>query len=156
MHSFSSRLSTKIFFLALFTSSVAFAGDIQVIDPSVRQPPANAPTTGAFMTLKNTGNRDIKLIKAESPVAKNVELHTNVNEDGMMKMRQVANIEIKAKGETLLKPGSYHIMLIGLTQPLAEGDKIPMTLSFDDGSKEEISAPVKAPTTSMPSHPMSH
>ncbi len=156
MRSFASCLSIGTFFLALTTTSVASAGDIQIVDPSVRQPPASAPTTGAFMTLKNTGDRDIKLIKAESPVAKNVELHTHLNENGMMKMRQVASIEIKAKGETMLKPGSYHIMLIGLTQPLAEGDKVPLTLTFDDGSREEISAPVKKPVASTPSHPMSH
>ena len=57
--------------------------------------------------------------------------------------REVAAIEIKAKGETELKPGSYHVMLIDMTQSLSEGEFVPITLRFDDGSSQRIEAPVR-------------
>lgn len=124
-------------------SAFAAAGDLVVDTPYVRLVPPNAPASGAFMTISNHGDNDRQLLKAESPVARVVELHTHVNEDGMMKMRPVPAIDIKAHGQTQLKPGSFHIMLIELKQPLKEGDKVALTLSFDDGSRLQVEAPVQ-------------
>ena len=60
-----------------------------------------------------------------------------------MKMREVKSIDIKANGQAELKPGGYHIMLINIRQALKEGDAVPIALSFDDGSKQQIEAPVR-------------
>ena len=124
---------------------LAFAADgtLRVDDPYVRLVPPNAPASAAFMVISNSGSAERKLLKAQSPVAKTVELHTHVNDQGVMKMRQVANIAIKANDQTELKPGSYHIMLIDLKQPLNEGDSVPIALFFDDGSSQQITAPVR-------------
>lgn len=137
------------FSLLLAACSSAFAAGVadgvKVADPYVRMMPPGARTTAAFMLLKNEGDRDAKLVKAESRVAKAVELHTHIDDGGMMKMRPVASIEIKAKGETALQPGSYHIMLIDPVAVLKEGDKVAITLDFDDGSSKQIEAVVKRP-----------
>lgn len=61
----------------------------------------------------------------------------------MMKMREVPSIDIKAGGQTELKPGSYHVMLIGMQQALKDGDTVSLTLNFDDGSRQQIEAPVR-------------
>ena len=124
--------------------------DIAVSDAYVRLVPSGAPTTGAFMTLKNGGDKDRKLVKVDSPVAKTVELHNHINDNGVMRMRPVKEIEIKAKGEATLKPGSYHAMLIDLKQQLKEGDTVPVTLTFDDGSTRKVDAAVKKPQAAMP------
>lgn len=116
---------------------------IAVQDPYIRLVPPGAPTTGAFMVISNNSAADRKLIRAASPVAKTVELHTHLNENGVMKMRPVPDIEIKAGGRTELKPGSYHVMLIDMTKPLQEGDEVPIDLTFDDGSTQHIAAPVR-------------
>jgi copper(I)-binding protein len=105
--------------------------------------PAGTPISGAFMTIRNNGNTDRKLTKAESPAAKTVELHTHINDNGMMKMRPVKEINIKAHGQAELKPGSYHVMLIDLKQTLKEGETVPLTLTFDDGSTTKVDAPVR-------------
>lgn len=126
-------------------ATAAFAGSIGVVDPYVRMVPQGVPTTAAFMTIKNSGNTDRRLLRIDSPAAKTVELHTHLNDNGVMKMRQVREIEIKAGGQTELKPGSYHVMMIDLKQALQEGDKVPMTLSFDDGSSEKVEAVVRRP-----------
>lgn len=130
----------------------SFAADptLMIQDPYVRLAPPNAPATGAFMVIRNTGNSDRKLVKAESPVARVVELHNHINENGVMKMREVASIEVKASGQAELKPGSYHVMLIGMHKPLNEAENVPITLRFDDGSTMQINAPVRKLQMTMP------
>lgn len=131
---------------------LAFSADsaLTVVDPYVRLMPPSAPTSAAFMVITNAGHADRQLVSAQSPAARTVELHNHVNEAGVMKMRQVPNIEIKAGGQAELKPGSYHLMLIDIKAPLKDGDTVPITLSFDDGSTMPIKAPVRKLQTAMP------
>ncbi|MDD2884182.1 MAG: copper chaperone PCu(A)C [Dechloromonas sp.] len=133
------------FVLTLSLSAAALAGaadQVSVDQPYVRLAPPNAPATGAFMRLRNSSEQDVKLLKASNPASRVTELHTHLNDNGVMKMRPVANIEIKAKGEAVLQPGGLHVMLIDLKTPLKEGDIVPVTLSFDDGSEKTVDAPV--------------
>ena len=123
--------------------------DLTIAGAYVRMVPPGTPNSAAFMTISNRGSSDRKLIQAASPVARKVELHTHLNDQGMMRMRQVADIEIKAGAQTELKPGGYHVMLLDLQQPLQEGDSVALTLRFDDGSTKEIDAAVKKPQTVM-------
>lgn len=126
------------------TLAAGSADGIQVVDPYVRAMPPGAKVTAAFMTLRN-GGADTKLVKAESKAAKNVELHNHVDNDGVMEMRQVPAIELKANTETALQPGGLHIMMIGPTAALKEGDTVSLTLRFADGSSKTVEAPVKMP-----------
>ena len=149
-----SRLSLVLLLAASGAVSAAGSADsVNVVDPYVRMMPPGAKATAAFMMLKNAGDKDAKLVKAETTIAKTAELHTHTNENGVMKMRQVPAIEIKAKGETALKPGSYHVMLID-PAALKEGDKVAITLGFDDGSSKKIDAVVKKPEAAPA--PMDH
>lgn len=131
------------------------ADAVHTMEPSVRMVPPGQDQTGAYVTLHNTDKRDHALVRATSPAARATELHTVVDEGGMKKMRPVAKIDIAAGGQTRLQPGGLHIMLIGLTQPLAEGANVPITLTFEDGSSREITAPVRpimAPAGMHPRH----
>lgn len=138
--------------LAATLHCAAFAGETTLIieDPYVRLAPPNALATGAFMVIKNTGANDRKLVKAEAAIAKTVQLHNHINENGVMKMREVPGIDVKASAQAVLKPGSYHVMLIDLKAPLKEGDNVPLTLYFDDGSHQQITAPVRKLQMTMP------
>lgn len=138
---------------AMLYGSAAFAGvadKVAVQDPYVRLAPPGAPATGAFMVLKNGGDKDAKLIKAENPVSRVTELHNHINDNGVMRMRPVPAIEIKAGGEAVLKPGGLHVMLIDLKAPMREGDMVPITLGFDDGSSKTVEARVVRPGAAMP------
>ena len=126
------------------------ADQVSIVDPYVRQAPPGAKATGAFMTLKNAGDKDVPVTKAESSAATVTELHNHINDNGVMRMRQVKEIVVPAKGETLLKPGSYHVMLIDMKSPLKEGDHVMITLGFPDGSSKEVHATVKKPGGDMP------
>ena len=86
--------------LGLMFSAGAMAGaadQISVQNPYVRLAPPNAPATGAFMVIKNNGDKDVKVLKADNPVSKVTELHTHLNEGGVMKMRPVPAIAIHSR-----------------------------------------------------------
>lgn len=139
--------------LASLTTSVFAAGladQISIIDPYVRLAPPGTKTTGAFMTIKNASDKDIQIVKADSPAAHATELHNHINDSGIMRMRQVREIALPAKGEAVLKPGGYHVMLIDMKAPLKEGDKVAITLGFSDGGTKTIEVPVKKPIVEMP------
>lgn len=139
----SKSFAISLAFLATAAQAASgMAESVTVVTPYVRMVPPGARTTAAFMTLKNMGNYDVQLVRAESAVAKTVELHTHIHDNGMAKMRQVAEIAVKPRGETALKPGSYHIMLIGPTGVLKEGEKVAITLHFSDGSSKAVEAQV--------------
>jgi copper(I)-binding protein len=109
------------------------------------------------MVIKNAGDKDVKVVKADNPASKATELHTHLNENGVMKMRPVAAIDVKSKGEAVLKPGGLHVMLINLNAPMKEGDVVPITLTFDDGSSKKVDAKVvKTMAAGMPAMEHKH
>jgi len=141
-------LTRSLLMTALLASSLsAFAAvteQVQVLDGYVREVPPTQQISAAFMTLHNDDMSDHKIISATSPAAKTVELHTHTLDEGMMKMRQVPDIAIPAGGDTFLKPGGLHIMLIGLTQELKKDVPVSVTIKFEDGSEKTLSLPVKS------------
>jgi len=130
--------------------AVAFA-QVTVTDPWVRGTVAGQRATGAFMKL--TPAADQKLVAAASPVAKIVEIHEMAMDGGVMKMRAIPKLALPAGKATELKPGGYHVMLMALERTLAEGETVPITLTFEDAAGKrqtvEIKAPVKPLTADM-------
>ncbi len=99
-----------------------------------------------FMTLKNEGGEDDRLLSAQTDVADVVEIHETIIEGDVAKMQQVTGgIEISAGGEVELKPGGYHVMLIGLSRDLAVGDRFAVTLSFEKSDDLTVEAEVRQP-----------
>ncbi len=123
------------------------ADQITVSGAYIRQAPPGAMATGAFMTIRNASPGEVRVVKAASTVSRITELHTHLNEGGVMKMRQVKDIPVPPGGEAVLKPGGLHVMLIDLKSPLKEGEMVPITLGLDDGSSKEISVPVRNPSS---------
>jgi len=109
-----------------------------------------------FVTFANRSQEDINIVAAETPAAGKVELHDVIKEGDVMKMRQVDHITLAAKGTTELKPGSLHIMLFDLKQPLNEGDDIEVTVTYDNGQKQSFTAPVKKVMAGMKKHEHHH
>jgi periplasmic copper chaperone A len=134
----------------------ADAHPVQVHQPFVRLLPPTQPNTAAFMVLENTSARSLALLGAESEASRVVELHDHQMVDGMMQMREVQRIELPPGAHTELRPGGLHVMLIGLHAPLQEGQQVPITLVFDDGSRVEIRAPVRHPGSEAPMQHQGH
>lgn len=102
------------------------------------------PNGAVFMKIQNTSDKDIALKGATSEIASRVELHTHLEEDGIMKMRPVEKMVIPADSFLQLKPGALHLMLMGLkSPPLKEGDQFTMRLIFDNGLTLKVNVPVK-------------
>lgn len=150
-------MKKTVYSLLLATASL-FASGIEIDDAYVRATPPNLPNSAAFMKIENDSKQDVALLWAKSDAANVVELHTHDMKDGVMKMYQVPQIDIKADSETILQPGGYHIMLIGLKQkPLKEGEKVTLTLGFSNGDEKTITVPVKTVMNGMMNHKnMSH
>ena len=127
--------------------AAAGSGDVSVSDARV---PVPAGANGAaYMTLTNDGDEADQLVGATTEVAETVEMHETTTEGGSMSMQQVDGVEIPAGGEAVLEPGGLHLMLLGVTQELVEGDTVDITLTFEDAGEQTVSAEV-VPTGDMP------
>ncbi len=127
----------------LFMTTQLFAADVMLHGGHIRFLPKTSKVTGAFMNLMNHTDKDLKLVSVKGEDAERYELHTHTMEGGMMKMRQVSSMELKAQSTLELKPGGLHIMLINLKNPLVLDQKMKMTLVFDNGLELPIELPVK-------------
>ena len=99
--------------------------------------------TGAFMTL--TSATDLRLIAASSPQAGMVEIHQMSMENNLMQMRAVPDGIILPQGTPVeLKPGSFHLMLMGLKSQMKTGARVPLTLTFEGKDKKRTTVKVDA------------
>jgi len=120
-----------------------FASDLEISDQHVRATPPHAKNSAAFLTVKNTTDKDVKLVAASSDIAQRVELHTHSNVDGVMKMRQVEEIMVSANSSATLQAGGNHIMFLGLNNDLLAGQNVDLVLYFDNGDEVKVTAPIE-------------
>ena len=136
----------------LAASSSAALAQVVVTDAWVRGMVPAQTATGAFMQLRSVA--DVALVSAGSPVADAVELHQMHMDGSVMRMSAVKRLDLAANKVVKLEPGGYHVMLMGIREPLREGDRVPVTLTFEDKAGKrfvvEVDAPVRALTTSAP------
>jgi copper(I)-binding protein len=157
-------LFSAIFSLAASAANAADykAGALDISDPWSRATPKGASVAAGYMTIKNTGSTPDRLISGSSDVAPKFELHEMKMENGVAKMRLVkGGLEIKP-GETIeLKPGSFHVMFVGLKKPLSAGDHVKATLVFEKAGTVNVDYDVRAmgsgsggnmPGMKMPGH----
>jgi copper(I)-binding protein len=138
----------KIISIALVLVTLAlpcFADNaIEIHQPWARPSAPGAPAAGFMLILNRTGSADT-LLDVSGSFAKRIELHQSLSVDGVMKMvHQRRGVSIPAGGELLLKPGSYHLMFMGLAQPFVVGEAYAVTLSFDQAGVIEVLVPVIA------------
>jgi len=137
-----------------FVAAAAFAhgstvGDLRIDHPYATPSLPGTSNGGAyFALLENTGNTADRLLRASTPVASRVELHTMaVDAQGVMRMREVDGIALAPHAKVAMRPGmGMHLMLIGLKEPLKEGGRFPMTLEFEHAGKVEVTVVVQKET----------
>ena len=99
--------------------------------------------SAAYMTLHNLAGETDRLVSVASDAAESAEMHMTQVENDVATMRQVDSIEVPPQGETELKPGGLHIMLIGLKHELKAGDKVRLTLQFEKAGAVSMEAEVR-------------
>lgn len=114
-------------------------GSLIISQPWSRATPKGASIGGAYLKITNNGNTSDRLVGGASPIAGRFEIHEMSMDNGVMKMRPLKDgLEIKP-GETVeLKPGSYHIMLLDLKQPIEKGKAVKGTLTFEKAGSVDV------------------
>ncbi len=141
---------------ALLSASFSVSAQVAVGDPWVRATVPQQQASGAFMTL--TSPQSMRLVEARSPVAGTVEIHEMAMDGNVMRMRAITGLDLPAGRAVELKPGGYHVMLMGLKQTLAAGEVVPITLVFEGADRrretQEIRATVRplAAGSAAPAH----
>jgi periplasmic copper chaperone A len=166
------RLAPIALSALLIAACSGAAGGIRVSEPWARTSPMVAGAGAAYMVIENKASAADFLLGGSSDVAKAVEVHETVaipegsaapmestgtggmespaaspggmgTGGSMMGMQKMDRLEIPAGGSVELKPGSYHIMLIGLTRELKAGEKIDITLKFEKAGDVKVTAEVR-------------
>jgi len=127
--------------LLAFNAFADAAEQLVVENPFARAAIIQQRNSAVFMQLQNP-LASAALVAARSPVAEVVELHTHINDQGVMRMRKISQIELPAGQTVNLQPGGLHVMLLGLKRDLKPGDSLELTLVFSDGSETQLQIPV--------------
>jgi len=142
------RLAPLLLLLPLSFPSLAANTEqaVQISDNWVRATAPGQEVGAGYMTLLS--KKDTTLVSVESNAADSVEIHSMTMENGVMKMRSLKELPLKANQPEKLEPGSFHLMLFDLKKPLKAGEKVEFKLNFKDGkgksSALNISSPIKA------------
>ena len=142
---FKSAAAVAALMSSLMLPGLAMAeGGITVSDPYARASTMMSTSGAAFMVIENHAAADDRLVSAASDIAERVELHTHVADaNGVMQMIEVPEgFVIPAGGSHALQRGADHVMFLGLTRPLAQGDIIPVTLTFETAGEVLVEVPV--------------
>ncbi|WP_372932651.1 copper chaperone PCu(A)C [Shewanella putrefaciens] len=128
--------------LALSCTSFSVLASVVVTEGHVRAMPDTVPNTAAYFTLENHTDKALRLVGVQTDVAKEAQLHTIIEEQGMVKMRHVEGFDIPSHGKLTLTPSGNHVMLLGLKAPLVLEQQVELLLQFDDGKNMAITLPV--------------
>ena len=119
-------------------------GTISIGHPWARATPGAVKNSAAFMVFDNKGSAD-KLIGVTGDIAKDIQIHSMITEAGVMKMREIKSLDIPANGKAELKPGGFHVMLIGLKDGLKEGATLPLKLTFEKAGEVTVQVTAEKP-----------
>ena len=136
----------KLFLLLLIVALMAACGqtgpDIQIEDAWVRPTPLMENAAG-YLLIRNDGNEPDALIGARVEFVKMATIHEMVMEGDVHSMQEVPRLEIPAKGQVELRPLSYHVMMMGLTETLEVGQTVTYVLEFEKSGELTVEAEVR-------------
>lgn len=132
----------------------ALAGNgVGVVDPWIREQPTAGGMTAAYFLLCNTGPADAALVAVATPAATLAEIHeTRRDAAGVVSMARLEVLVTPSRGAVQLEPGAAHVMLFGVAEALPPGARVPLVLSFADGSTMTVEAEVRSAKAAAASH----
>src|SRR5689334_5708538 len=133
------------------------AGALVIDHPWTRATPKSAKVAGGYLKITNTGNTPDRLTGGSADVSRTFEVHEMSMDGGVMKMRELKNgLEIPPGATVELKPGANHIMMVNLSHPLAAGEKVKGSLTFEKAGKVDVEFAVQAMGGMPATHDKSH
>lgn len=120
--------------IVLLTSGSSWAHDYSVGSLLLKRPIADETragqrATGVYLEIRNESAHADRLVAVSSSIAEKVALHQVANGSGGMS--DARYLTLPGKGSVVLAPGASHIMLMGLRQPLRNGERFPLKLVFE-------------------------
>lgn len=115
----------------------------QFVNPWIAEAPPTASVMAGYMEINNPASQDIDIIAVDSPSFKSIEMHQSKEVDGFAKMLPQKKLSIPANGKLILKPGSYHLMLIKPEKWFKHGDKIKLNFSLSNNQTLALDVYVK-------------
>jgi periplasmic copper chaperone A len=133
-----------IAFLFVLTGLSYAQGKVVVEDAWVGEVPPSSPVAAAYMTIRNDGTSDDKLLSVTTNISGHTMIHeTVIDENGVARMDMVDALVIPAGKSVTLKPGGTHVMLMDLKEPVTGKEKIELDLKFENAGEMKVEAPVK-------------
>lgn len=119
-------------------------GDLEITAAFIKSMTPGQPVGGGFVTVVNSGKADDRLVSVKPEArADHVEIHEMKMDGDVMRMRKLADgLPLPAGQTTEMQPGGLHMMFMGVKKPLAAGEKIKATLTFEKAGSVEIEIPV--------------
>jgi len=106
--------------------------------------------------VTNNHDKACAIIGGATEIAARLEVHQQLMNDGMMRMRPVTEVTVAAGETLLLQPGGFHLMLLDVEAPLVPGETHKMSLQTKDCGAIEVTAEVrslfKKPTPAAKAH----
>ena len=119
------------------------SGNLHIDHPWSREMPPTAPTAAVYFVVQNQGDSADRLLRVDTPAAGKAELHEHLHQNGVMKMQQVASVEIAANTAVAFAPMGYHVMLFSLPKQLKDGERFPLTLHFEHAGAVQVEVAVQ-------------
>lgn len=136
------------------TEAPSPAASIEVSGAWAAPTPGGVNISAGYLTIANSSAADDRLVAAASPHAERVEIHEMAMDGAVMRMRQVEGLDVPAGQQVALAPGGLHLMFFGVAQPFAEGEEIPVTLTFERAGAVDVTLPVQRGADATPAHEM--
>ena len=134
-------------------AEVVVLGQIEITGAFTRATLPNAPVGGGFLTITNKGTEADRLVSVSTDIAKEAQIHEMAMEGDVMKMRQLKDgLEIPAGETVALEPGGFHLMFMGLSGAIKEGDVVPVTLTFEKAGTVSVDLVAGATAADAPAH----
>jgi copper(I)-binding protein len=141
-------LNKKLYFVLTMLVSMLLAcskqaPEINITDNWVRATAEGQDVGAAYMTI--TSASDTSLVKVEGSASDSIEIHSMSMENGIMKMRMLEQLDLKAKTPNKLAPGGFHLMLFDLKNPLKAGETVSFSLHFKNEAGKETLVTISSP-----------
>jgi len=121
------------------------AGELTLGSAWARATPPGIKVGAAYLAIRNASDRSDRLLSVSSPRATSVEVHATIRDMDTVRMQRIDPLHVGARETVKLEPNGKHLMLMGLKQPLKEGEQLPLTFTFERAGKVTVRARVVAP-----------
>ncbi len=135
----SASLSLVLVMLALRVN----AAPLNITDAWIKNLPPSVPMRAGYMQIENNSDIPYRITGIESEVFTAIDIHESIEKNGMMSMQPISPLVIEADTAVKLAPGGIHLMMMGPKQMLKPGDRVNISLKYDDGSTQTLQMTVR-------------